>query len=63
MRTFDLAEYLAQVEQRARETSVAHIPVDSLRNKGGRRTENKRMLLARAAERSKGIDSPIISYF
>lgn len=63
MRTFLFSDFLASVERRARETGVADIPVDWLRIKGGRRTENKRMLLARAAQRSKGIDSPIISYF
>ncbi len=63
MRTYLLAEYLAEMERRARETGFADFPVESLRNKGGRRTENKRMLLARAAERSKGTDCPIISYF
>ncbi|MFN3432758.1 MAG: hypothetical protein ACK4ZY_00030 [Sphingomonas sp.] len=63
MRTFDLTTFLADAERRARETGVADIPVDTLRNKGERRTENKRMLLARAAARSDGTPHPIVSYF
>lgn len=63
MRTFTLTTFLADGERRARETGVADMPVDALRNRGDRRTENKRMLLARAAARSVGQAPSVISYY
>lgn len=63
MRTFALTTFLADGERRARETGVADMPVDMLRNRGERRTDNKRMLLARAAARNAGQASSVISYY
>ncbi len=63
MRTFALTTFLADAERRARETGVADIPVETLRNKGGQRTDNKRMLLARAAARSRDQAPTVISHY
>lgn len=63
MRTIAFTTFIADIEDRARRSDFVDFPVDSLRNKGGRRTENKRMLLARAAARSDGKPHPVISYF
>ena len=63
MRAVALTTFLADAERRARETGVADIPVDTLRNGGGQRTEHKRMLLDRAAARSGCQASSVISYY
>ncbi len=55
--------FISDIEDRARRSGFVDFPVDTLRNKGERRTENKRMLLARAAARSDGTPHPIVSYY
>lgn len=62
MQTFTLTNFMADVQDRARRSGVADLPVDALRNKGGRRSSRKRALLARAGARSRGNDAGIVSY-
>lgn len=62
MQTFTLTNFMADVQDRARRSGVADLPVDALRNKGGRRSSRKRALLARASARSRGSDAGIVSY-
>ena len=63
MRTLGLTDYLDGIRRRAEERGVVSGPVDAMRNKGGERTANKRMLLARAAARRGDGASTIISYY
>lgn len=63
MRTIAFATFIAGIEDRARRTGFVDDPVDELRNKGDRRTEAKRALLARAAERGAGLPTSIVSYY
>ncbi len=62
MQTFSLTTFIADAQDRARRYGVADMPVDALRNKGGRRTAKKRILLARADARSRGGVEGIVSY-
>ncbi len=62
MQTFTLTNFMADVQDRARRSGVADLPVDALRNKGGRRSSRKRALLSRASARSRGNDAGIVSY-
>lgn len=63
MQTYHLTTFLAEAAERARLTGVADMPVDALRNKGGRRTPRERALLARAAARNPDGSASVISYF
>jgi hypothetical protein len=55
MRTVRFHELVAQIDARKAELGIAETPADveALRNKGGRRTPEKRELLRRVAERAR----------
>lgn len=65
MKTVVLSEYLERVQHRKATLGIIDTParVDTLRNKGGSRTPEKRELLVRAAARACATGrEPVIAY-
>lgn len=61
-----LQDHLARVEARKIELGIIDTPaaIEAMRNKGGKRTAEKRELLRRTAARARAAGrKPIISYF
>ena len=62
----DFYAFVADVEQRQRELGIDQSPaaIERLRNKGGRRTPQKRAMLARMAERAEAAGRrPVPAYY
>jgi hypothetical protein len=66
MKTVTLEEHLARVADRKRSLGMTDGPAETelMRNKGGQRTEAKRELLRRAAQRASDAgQEPVPSYY
>lgn len=64
--TFDFYTFVSETEQNKRRLGIdeSSEAVDAMRNKGGRRTDSKRSLLAKAAERALSAGkAPIPAYY
>jgi hypothetical protein len=64
--TLDFYTFVSEAEQNKRRLGIdeSSEAIDAMRNKGGRRTDSKRMMLAKAAERARSAGrAPIPAYY